>query len=119
MGRDVLLVDDDAEFRAIARRLLEDAGFVVVGEAGDGATALITARSVNPSIVLIDVQLPDIDGFEVCRQLASSNIDAAVVLVSSRQRSAYRRRLGESAAVGFLAKDELSGAALVAVLGEP
>jgi DNA-binding NarL/FixJ family response regulator len=118
MGRDVLLVDDDAEFRAVARQLLEEAGFVVVGEASDGASALITAQSLNPSIVLLDVQLPDIDGFEVCRQLASTNNHAEVVLVSSRQRSAYRRRLDESAAVGFLAKDELSGTALVAVLGE-
>ena len=65
----VLIVDDHPSFRATARLLLESEGFEVVGEAADGAAGLRDARALEPDLVLLDVQLPDIDGFEVAAQL--------------------------------------------------
>ena len=117
VGTTVLIVDDHADFRAFARALLEAGGFEVVGEAGDGASALATARTLKPALVLLDVQLPDVDGFAVCEQLTAAEGAPAVVLTSSRDASSYRRRLGESSARGFIAKTELSGAGLAALAG--
>jgi two-component system nitrate/nitrite response regulator NarL len=113
----VLIVDDHAGFRALARRLLEAAGYDVVGEAADGASALAAVADLRPAVVLLDVQLPDMDGFAVSRRLAAEDDPPAVVLISSRDRSAYRRRLADARARGFLAKSELSGPALTALLG--
>ena len=58
----VLIVDDHPTFRRFARRLLQDEGFVVVGEAGDGASALDAVRELRPEVVLLDVMLPDVSG---------------------------------------------------------
>jgi DNA-binding NarL/FixJ family response regulator len=113
----VLIVDDHAGFRSLARRLLDAAGFEVVGEAEDGASALESARRLRPAIVLLDVQLPDLDGFEVARRLADEDAGVATVLVSTRDSTAYRRRLASSPALGFLSKSELSGASLAELVG--
>ena len=113
----VLIVDDHAGFRSLARRLLDAAGFEVVGEAEDGASALESARRLRPAIVLLDVQLPDLDGFEVARRLADEDVGVATVLVSTRDSTAYRRRLASSPALGFLSKSELSGASLAELVG--
>src|ERR1700750_2231397 len=83
MSARVLIVDDHAPFRALARRLLIDDGFDVVGEAADGATAIDAARALRPDVVLLDVQLPDVDGFRVAQALAGASPTPAVVLVSS------------------------------------
>jgi DNA-binding NarL/FixJ family response regulator len=112
----VLIVDDHPGFRSAARALLEADGFDVVGEAADGESGLAAAERLRPGLVLLDIQLPDLDGFAVAERLASSQSPPAVVLVSSRDRSAYRRRLADSPACGFVAKSELSGAALSALL---
>jgi DNA-binding NarL/FixJ family response regulator len=109
MGTTVLIVDDHRDFRAFARALLEVGGFEVVGEAVDGASALVAARTLRPALVLLDVQLPDMDGFAVCEQLAGDDGPPVVVLTSTRDVSSYRRRLGQSSARGFIAKAELSG----------
>src|SRR5258705_6941805 len=84
----VLIVDDHPSFRANARALLEAEGFEVVGEAEDGASALRAAAELSPELVLLDVQLPDLDGFEVARRL-TENGGPAVVLVSSRDGSDF------------------------------
>lgn len=110
----VLIVDDHADFRAFARDLLQAAGLDVVGEAHDGASAVTAARELRPRIVLLDIQLPDLDGFEVCERLAGDGAGPVVVLTSSRSESTYRRRLAGSSAHGFIAKAELSGQALAA-----
>jgi DNA-binding NarL/FixJ family response regulator len=108
----VVIVDDHAGFRSSARALLEAEGFEVVGEAGDGESALAAVALLRPRIVLLDIQLPDIDGFEIAERLAGGTDSPAVVLVSTRGISAYRRRLARSPARGFIAKSELSGNAL-------
>jgi DNA-binding NarL/FixJ family response regulator len=115
-ARRLLIVDDHAGFRHCARTLLEDEGFEVVGEAADGAAALAAAADLSPEIVLLDVQLPDIDGFEVARRLLADDPGLPVVLVSSRDRSQYGRLIEASGARGFVAKAELSGAALAGLL---
>jgi DNA-binding NarL/FixJ family response regulator len=117
MAKTVLIVDDHAPFRAVARALLQLEGFEVVGEAADAHSALDAVRRLRPSVVLLDVQLPDLDGFEVARQLVEAGDPPAIVLVSSRDRSAYRRRLAESSARGFIAKSDLTGAAVAALVG--
>ena len=116
MAASVLIVDDHASFRALARTLLEAAGYEVVGEAPDGVSALAAVANLKPAVVLLDVQLPDVDGFAVSRRLAAEDDPPVVVLISSRDRSAYRRRLADTPARGFLAKSELSGPALAALL---
>jgi DNA-binding NarL/FixJ family response regulator len=117
MAKTVLIVDDHAPFRAVARALLQLEGFEVVGEAADARSALDAVRRLQPNVVLLDVQLPDLDGFEVARRLAQAGVPPAIVLVSSRDRSAYRRRLADSPARGFIAKSDLSGAAVAALVG--
>jgi CheY-like chemotaxis protein len=111
----VLIVDDHPSFRAIARRLLEAAGFSVVAEAPDGREAIAAAQRLKPDLVLLDVQLPDLDGFEVAARLTESGLHSVVVLTSSRAATDYAPLLKHSPARAFIAKAELSGAALAAL----
>jgi DNA-binding NarL/FixJ family response regulator len=116
VGFTVLIVDDHAGFRAMARALLEAEGFEVVGEAEDAAAALLAASQLQPQVVLLDIQLPDLDGFEVAERLARAGDPPAVVLVSTRDVSSYRRRLAGSPVRGFIPKNELSGSVLTALV---
>jgi len=111
-----LVVDDHPTFRKTARVLLESEGFEVVGEAEDGAAAIEAARSLRPDVVLLDVMLPDIDGFEVAATLATNGNPAAVVLTSSHDPRDFGTLIEESGARGFIAKAELSSATLRALL---
>jgi DNA-binding NarL/FixJ family response regulator len=116
MGRTVLIVDDHPSFRASARMLLESEGFEVIGEAEDGLGALEAVRELAPQVLLLDVQLPDIDGFEVAARLTANGDSPAIVLTSSRDVNDLGP-LGEREGVrGFIPKSELSGAALEALL---
>ena len=117
MPPSVLIVDDHADFRRATRDLLEEDGFRVVGEAADAEGALREAARLRPGLVLLDVVLPDKDGFAVARRLAESAPDPPlVVLVSSRAASAYRGRIEGSSARGFIPKDELTAERLQALL---
>ena len=116
MARTVLIVDDHPSFRASARHVLEDGGFAVIGEAPDGASGLAAASALRPAVVLLDVQLPDMDGFDVASSLTSQEGGPAVVLTSSRDPSEFDGMVARSGAQGFVAKDELSGPALEALL---
>jgi DNA-binding NarL/FixJ family response regulator len=118
MARTVLIVDDHAPFRSAARGLLEAGGFEVVGEAADGASAISAAEALRPHVVLLDVHLPDIDGFAVAARLGEQGASPAIVLTSSRSASAYRRRLAANADLRFIPKSELSGEALAAALAD-
>jgi CheY-like chemotaxis protein len=82
VGFTVLIVDDHPTFRKFARRLLEHAGYEVVGEAEDGAAAIEAARALRPMAVLLDVLLPDISGFAVADELAGTLAGGSVVLTS-------------------------------------
>ncbi|HET8950793.1 MAG TPA: response regulator transcription factor [Solirubrobacteraceae bacterium] len=112
----VLIVDDHQGFRQGARALLEAEGFEVLGEAADGESAVEQARRLHPQVVLLDVQLPGIDGFAVADTLAHGPAPPAVVLVSSRGRQAYRAKLAATSARGFLTKEEFSGECLASLL---
>jgi DNA-binding NarL/FixJ family response regulator len=113
----VVIADDHPSFRASARAILESDGFQVVGEAVDGADAIASTRALEPDVLLLDVQLPDMDGFEVCRQLGLNGGPPAVVLVSSRDASDYGGLIEQSGARGFIPKAELDGTALADLLG--
>ena len=114
MATSVLIVDDHPSFRASARMLLECEGFVVVGEAEDGHSALRAVRELHPDLVLLDVQLPDIDGPEVAARLAAANgTSPAIILTSSRSLEDIGALSGVR---GFIPKSELSGSTLEALL---
>jgi DNA-binding NarL/FixJ family response regulator len=112
MPTSVLIVDDHPSFRATARLLLEAEGWLVVGEAEDGERALQRAAELHPDVVLLDVNLPDLDGFQVAARLTAQDGAPAVVLCSSRDGSDFGSLVGLSGARGFLAKADLSGEAL-------
>ena len=115
----VLIVDDHAPFRSIARQLLTADGFLVAGEAASGAEAIRACGELRPDLVLLDVQLPDIDGFAVTSVLTTGIDPPAVVLVSSRSRTDYGSRIGDCGARGYIAKAELSGPAVRRLLSLP
>ena len=112
----VLIVDDHAGFRGTARALLESEGFEVVGEAADGAAALEAVASLRPEVILLDVYLPDVNGFEVAAALSSNGPGPAIVMISSRDASDFGPLVAESGARGFIPKAELSGTTLSALL---
>jgi DNA-binding NarL/FixJ family response regulator len=112
----VLIVDDHPTFRATARQLLESEGFEVVGEAENGASALECVARLKPEVVLLDVQLPDMDGFEVASRISTNGNRAQVVLTSSRDASEFGALVTESGSRGFIPKGELSGRRLADLL---
>ncbi|HVK45137.1 MAG TPA: response regulator transcription factor [Micropruina sp.] len=112
----LLIVDDHAGFRASARRLLEAEGFAVVGEVDGARSALPAVARLSPDVVLVDIALPDGDGFDVCADLVREH-NSTVVLTSSRTIAGLQDRLRGSRALGFIAKSDLSGSAIRALTG--
>lgn len=112
-----LIVDDHAGFRTSARRLLEGEGYEVVGEAESAGEALAVAEETHPDLALVDVQLPDLDGFELAERLSALDPALQIVLTPSRAGEDYGRSVEASVARGFVPKAELSGARLSALLG--
>jgi two-component system response regulator EvgA len=113
MAKTVLIVDDHPSFRASARRMLEADGYEVVAEAETGATAVAAADRLHPDLVLLDVRLPDIDGFEVARRLLIAGGPVPqIVLVSSHDSTDMGEAIGTSGALGFVPKSELSAEAI-------
>ena len=111
----ILIIDDDPRFLMQARELLEADGFVVVGQAVDGASGREAARSLRPDFVLLDIGLPDVEGFAVARDLAVDGPPPLVVLTSSRDARAYGRRLAGGDHLGFIPKERISGTAIQAL----
>jgi DNA-binding NarL/FixJ family response regulator len=112
----LLIVDDSQAFRVQARSLLEADGFAVIAEAADLASALAAWEETRPQLVLLDVNLPDGNGFALVDLLEADGFRPIVVLTSSRDVGTYRRRLERSRAAGFIVKDELSGGAIRALM---
>ena len=118
MTTTVLIVDDHETSRSFARALLECEGFEVVGEAEDGTSGVEAVESLQPDLVVLDVQLPDITGFEVLERIRAAEVSIPVVLTSSRDASSYGDQVDSSGAVGFIPKAELSGQAIRSLLDE-
>jgi DNA-binding NarL/FixJ family response regulator len=116
MATTLMIVDDHRSFRQAARRVLESAGFEIVGEAADGESALAAIPVLRPDILLLDVGLPGIDGFEVAAQLTERGDAPVIVIVSSREGADYGPLVAQSGARGFIHKADLSGPAISAVL---
>ncbi|HEX6584599.1 MAG TPA: response regulator transcription factor [Thermoleophilaceae bacterium] len=112
----LMIVDDNARFRARARLRLEADGYVVVAEAADGASALEAARLHRPEVVLLDVGLPDMSGLSVAERLTSDPDPPAVVLTSTRDAADFGDRVTGCGARGFVPKADLSGDAISALM---
>jgi DNA-binding NarL/FixJ family response regulator len=113
VAKRLLIVDDDQRFLKLLKMLLEDAPeFDVVGEAYEGSGALEAARELEPDVVLLDVNLPDTNGFELTPQIAADGDGPQVVLTSSRGDSAYEQLAQDAGARGFVPKHDLSAAAI-------
>jgi DNA-binding NarL/FixJ family response regulator len=112
----VLIADDHSGFRRAATELMTAEGFEVLGCAVDGRSALQMTADLRPDLLLLDVQLPDMSGFEVARRLAAANDPTAIVLISSRDRSDYGGELEISPVNGFITKSDLSGSLIARML---
>ena len=108
----VLIVDDHEQFRTVARALLEAEGFEIVGEAENGAATFAEVERARPDLVLLDVQLPDANGFDIAHAICALHDGPAVVMISSRDASDFGSRIATCGARGFIQKSRLSGAAL-------
>jgi DNA-binding NarL/FixJ family response regulator len=115
--RSILVVDDDAAVRGLIVRILRSGGHVVVGEAGSVAGALDLAQALRPGIALVDIGLPDGDGFSLTRQLRALPGGIQVVLFSSDADRTNADAAQRAGAIGFLPKDELSSSALERLIG--
>jgi DNA-binding NarL/FixJ family response regulator len=112
----ILIVDDHPDFRTEARRLLQREGFAVIGEVGTATDAQAAALALRPDVVLLDIGLPDGDGFGVALALRHAGLTCAIVLTSSRDAAVYGPLLSDAPVAGFIPKDELSGSAIAALL---
>jgi DNA-binding NarL/FixJ family response regulator len=114
--RTILIVDDHPSFLAAARFLLATEGFEVVGQATDGESAVKETVRLAPDVVLLDVTLPDIDGFQVAAQLRAAGASSAIVFTSSRDGFEFGALIAESGGAGFIPKSELTGDAVRALI---
>jgi DNA-binding NarL/FixJ family response regulator len=112
----VLTVDDQAPFREVARALVQATpGFSSAGEAASGEEGLTIARNVRPDLVLVDVSMPGLDGFETTRRLHETDPGIVVVLVSADDDPVLQADAADSGAAGFIRKQDLRPAVLRAV----
>lgn len=113
----VVIVDDDPGFRTRTRMILEAGEFVVLGESRDGASATAAVDRLRPEVVLLDVGLPDCDGFELARELCARPQAPDVIMISARDRDDYGPRVEQCGALGFIAKADLTADAVWVLLG--
>ncbi|MGN6167802.1 MAG: response regulator transcription factor [Solirubrobacteraceae bacterium] len=108
MPRRLLIVDDNPDFCRLVQQLLELDGYEVVGTEHDGASGLAAAEALSPEVVLLDVQLPDVSGFDLATRLVHEQPGAIVVLTSTHDREDFERLALDSGARGFISKAELT-----------
>lgn len=118
MKRRILIVDDDARFRALARTLLEASGYTIAAEAADGEEALAAVQRVSPDGALVDVQLPDIDGLTLASRLHQTDGSLRILLTSTDPTLVAPAALAQNNAVGFVPKDKLAITDLAPLLGD-
>jgi DNA-binding NarL/FixJ family response regulator len=116
VAQTILIIDHHPSFRRIARLVLEAEGFVVVGDATSGEAGVAEAVRLNPDVILLDIGLPDIDGFEVAARLRAAGVGSEIIFTSNRDASDFGLSVGEFGARGFIAKSDLSGEALRALV---
>jgi CheY-like chemotaxis protein len=116
MRQRVLIVDDNSAFRAAARQLLERGGYAVVAEAAGGVEAIRAAKEHTPDLAIVDVQLPDLDGFEVAERLRALERAPEVILTSSLDGTDFGALIASSSALGFIPKAELSARSIETLL---
>src|ERR1051326_8403465 len=104
MAKSVVIVDDHPSFRSSARMLLESDGFEVVGEAATGEEGVDVALELRPDLVLLAVNLPDIDGFEVATRITAAPQPSSVILPSSRDSTDFGPLVQKSGPLGFVPK---------------
>jgi DNA-binding NarL/FixJ family response regulator len=117
VGTGVVIVDDHAGFRAAARRMLEAGGLCVLGEADSGESGLIEVWRLRPDVVVLDIRLPGIDGFEVATRLIDGGWEGEVLLVSSRPSERGCPLRAGARVHGVLAKEDLSPEVVSALRG--
>lgn len=117
MAVSLLIVDDHPGFLGFATSLLRRQGFDVAGGAADGESALEQVERLRPDVVLIDVQLPGIDGFEVASLLSRRSVPPHVVLTSSREAADFGERLRTAPVLGFIPKRDLADGTLAELVG--
>ena len=121
IGLAIMVVDDQELFRQRAKDVLEmdESEFRVIAEAGDGAEALELMEHVRPDVVLMDVQMPNMDGFEATRRIQEQYPGTVIALVSMNRENEYDRMADEAGAQGFLSKKDLSISSLRHMLAAP
>jgi DNA-binding NarL/FixJ family response regulator len=109
MATRVLIVDDQEPFRLAARMVVEATdAFEVVGEAETGEDGVRLAHELNPDLVLMDVNLPGINGLEATRQILSTTARVVILLLSTYEADEYAPRAAECGAAAYIPKSEFS-----------
>jgi DNA-binding NarL/FixJ family response regulator len=116
MHETVVIVDDNDAFRERTRTLLDAEGYSVVGEARDGAGGLQLLRELAPDLALLDVQLPDTDGFTLAERARATVGDTSIIIISTREAADYASSVTCCGALGFISKSELCDRALREIL---
>jgi DNA-binding NarL/FixJ family response regulator len=117
MRETVVIVDDNDAFRARARLLLDAEGYQVVGEAADGAAGLQVLRELRPDLALLDVQLPDTNGFALAERLCRDEAATRIIIISTREATDYAGSVARCGALGFISKAELCGHVMREIAG--
>lgn len=115
---DVVIADDHPQFRSATRVMLESAGYDVIGEAGDAKQAIAECHRLHPDLLILDVQLPDNDGFAVAAELSLDADSPTIVLVSNREASDFGDLINGAHVAGFISKIDFSEGTLRALIGD-